>query len=288
MPTATTASAPLFPPHESREAGKPDTDRFRELHLYHGSKCNRACSFCTVSGEPGGWSMPFSRQVLDAALRWVAPDGNLKIYGGEPTLDLPALLEALRCLRAGGFTGWFTVFSNGVLAERVIALLEADDRCEVVLNYSILHGEGAEPLPPRSRALLEAYAATERPDGTVRLFAGHPDLVPVGRGAEEFAQLEGRSHFGERCPRCRPVLTARGQLHACPFAVEYNFPHYDLGDASTGTTDALARHAMFLAWIEEVLEPAASAGGKHPCTACTRWSGQAAVTCAARSCRGGA
>src|SRR2546421_426056 len=125
----------LFPPHESRESGRPDAGRFRELHLYHGSFCNRACAFCTVNGEPAGWSAPFSDGVLGAALRWVAPDGNLKIYGGEPTLELDGLLQAFQALRAGGFTGWFTIFSNGVLAGRVVALLEADERCEVVLNH---------------------------------------------------------------------------------------------------------------------------------------------------------
>jgi hypothetical protein len=252
----------LFPTHVSRECGKPGEATLRELHLYHGSRCNRACAFCTVDGAPEGWHRSFTPEILDAALRWVAADGNLKVYGGEPTLDLESLLSAAAYLRRGGFTGWLTVFSNGVLAERVVRLLESDERSEVVLNRSILYGEGAEPLPPRARNLLERYASAH----PGRLFASHADLVPVGRGAG-LPGAEGG--FGGRCPRCHPVLTTRGILLACPFAVDQDLDGHRHGDLTLSGTEAVERHAAFLEWIDTVLEPAAGRAGLHPCRLCT-------------------
>ena len=197
---------PWLPSHESRITGEKIGARFRELHLYHGSKCNRACDFCTVSGHPDGWYEPFRTPVLDRALALVDPDGNLKVYGGEPTLELADLLDAIRYLRAGGFTGWITVFSNGVLADRVIALLEADARIEVVLNFSIATGVDAEPLPARSRRLLADYAG--RRPGV--LFLSHPDLVPVGRGAD--GAWTDRADFGGACPQVMDGVQHVGQL----------------------------------------------------------------------------
>jgi len=254
-----------FPLHQSRLSGTAGPGRFPELHLYHGSRCNRACAFCTVNGQPGGWHAAFPREALDAALRWIDPAGNLKVYGGEPTLDLPSLLDAFRYLRAGGFTGWLTVFSNGVLPDRVIALLEADPLTEVVLNHSILHGIDAEPLPVEAGAMLERWANAQ----PGRLFASHPDLVPVGRGAAFLtAHSAERGLFGGSCPRCYPVLTSRGTLHACPFAVEIDLPHHRLEGPGGSGALAVASHARFLAWIDTELEPRAHAAGLHPCVAC--------------------
>src|SRR5919201_1536112 len=72
---------PWLPFHESRMKGEKIGARFRELHLYHGSKCNRACDFCTVSGRTDGWNEPFTPPVLDRALALVDPNGNLELYG---------------------------------------------------------------------------------------------------------------------------------------------------------------------------------------------------------------
>jgi len=256
---------PWLPFHESRITGEKLGARFRELHLYHGSKCNRACDFCTVSGHPDGWYEPVRAPVLDRALGLVDPDGNLKVYGGEPTLELADLPDAIRYLRAGGFTGWITVFSNGVLADRVIALLEADARIEVVLNFSIATGVDAEPLPARSRRLLADYAG--RRPGV--LFLSHPDLVPVGRGAD--GAWTDRADFGGACPHCCPALTSRGQLHACPFAVELALPQYDLGGPESDPREAPDRHRRFLAWIDEVIVLTAADQQRHPCQVCTGW-----------------
>jgi len=257
-------SQSLFPPFQSRERYAPEWRELRELHLYNGPRCNRSCAFCVVSGSPRGWYEPFRPEVLDVALALVAADGNLKIYGGEPTLDVENMQESVSYLRAGGFGGWFTYFTNGVQADRVIALLEADERSEAVLNYSILHGEGAEPLPEASLRRLEAYA--RRRPGV--LFTSHPDLVPVGPGAT-FTAPSSRPAFQGACPRCPPVLTSRGLLHACPFAVELDRPHYPLGTGRDAATHGFDRWRHFRDWIGACVEPLAARQGCHPCSVCT-------------------
>ena len=85
--------------------------------------------------------------MLDQALDTLAADGNLKFYGGEPTLHTPEIVEAMRYVRERGFTGLITVFSNGIQAEKLIAILESDPKSEAVLNYSIYHGRDAKPMP---------------------------------------------------------------------------------------------------------------------------------------------
>ena len=95
--------------------------------------------------------------------RWrtVATDGNIKFYGGEPTLHAEAIIDAMAYLRARGFRGLFTIFSNGVKAERLIDILDSDARSEAVLNYSIYHGRDAEPLPPHAKQRLEDVGARQ-------------------------------------------------------------------------------------------------------------------------------
>jgi hypothetical protein len=254
----------LFPSFQSRERFAPGWTQLRELHLYNGARCNRACQFCVVSGNPSGWYEPFRRPVLETALRLVAPDGNIKVYGGEPTLDPANMSESMTFLRTGGFRGWITLFTNGVLAKRLISLLDADDQCEAVLNYSILYGRGTEPLPRSAYRLLADYA--RRRPGI--LFSSHSDLVPVGPGAT-FQPAEARPDFGGACPRCPPVLTSRGVLHACPFAVELDLPHYRLGDLTTPPKEGFARWLRFRDWIADTIAPRASATGRHPCAVCT-------------------
>jgi hypothetical protein len=254
----------LIPPFHSRERYSEDWTSFRELHLYNGSRCNRECAFCVVAGSPQGWYQPFTEAVLDAALRLVTPDGNLKFYGGEPTLDPDNLRWAVRYLRAEGFQGWFTLFTNGVLACRLTRLLDADPWTEAVLNYSILYGRGAKPLPRRALAHLLAYA--QRRPGI--LFSSHSDLVPVGPGAA-FQAAEPRPAFGAECPQCPPVLTTDGRLHACPFAVELDHPHYRLGTIQEGGAAGMERWLQFRAWIDTTLMPQARAQCRHPCTLCT-------------------
>jgi hypothetical protein len=81
------ARAPRLGPilfHEPVEHWADGDTELRELHLYEGNFCNRACVWCTIDGSPEGWYRRYSPAVLDQALATLAPDGNLKFYGGEP------------------------------------------------------------------------------------------------------------------------------------------------------------------------------------------------------------
>lgn len=284
----------LFPLFTDHDAYHRSMERFSDFHLYTGSKCNRECDFCIVSGRPDGWYQPLTEAALDAALRLVPPDGTIKFYGGEPTIDAENVIWAISYLRQNGFTGWFTIFSNGVLADRVTRILEADAKLDVVLNYSILHGEDAEPIPPKSLQKLKDFEA--RNPG--RIFSSHAGVFPFGRGIE-FVETVGQTHVAERmhtsfdkkiesgqmtadiareieekgfrlCPRCRPALRTDGVFHACPFAVESEAEHFRLG--TLGETDSekvLENFQKFLDWIDRELEPAAERLGLHPCQVCT-------------------
>jgi len=295
MPAINEWHFPLFTDHDQYDRAM---EKLSDLHIYTGSKCNRQCDFCIVSGRPDGWYELITEETLDAALELVPMDGTIKFYGGEPTIDPDNLLWAMRRLRERGFRGWFTIFSNGVLADRIIRLLEADDRTDVVLNYSILHGEDAEPIPPASLAALKAFAAA-RPN---RIYSSHAGVFPFGRGADFVVEV-GQSHITERmhtsvekkisigeldqaaavraeergfriCPRCRPVVGTDGRHHACPFAVESKAPHFDLGTIGDPGEQVLARYQQFLDWINDVLEPEAERLKVHPCLVCTHGLGK--------------
>src|SRR5215213_9028524 len=104
----------IFAPFENSILGvEPEPGKMDELHLYHGSRCNRECNFCCVNGAPDGDHERFSEDVLSAAVDMVAKQGSLKIYGGEPTLDAKNLRFAVAHLRELGFEGAITIFSNG-------------------------------------------------------------------------------------------------------------------------------------------------------------------------------
>lgn len=282
---------PLFTDHDKYQREMP---KFSDLHLYTGSKCNRKCDFCIVSGRPDGWYEPLTEDTLDAALSLVPMnEGTLKFYGGEPTIEIDNVLWAMRYLRARGFAGWFTIFTNGVLADRVIALLEADEKTDVVLNFSILHGTDAEPLPPASLHKLREYAAQHQQ----RIYSSHAGVFPYGRGAD-FVAAVGADHIADRmhtsfdkkieigeldqssaerieergfrlCPRCRPVVGTDGRHHACPFAVESRMPHFDLGAIGENSETVENRYQLFLNWVDGVLEPEAERLQMHPCLVCT-------------------
>jgi hypothetical protein len=253
--------------HEPVEHYNPGDAELRELHLYEGNFCNRTCSFCTINGSPDGWYEPYTPALLDQALRSVARDGNIKFYGGEPTLHAAAIIDAMAWLRAHGFVGLFTVFSNGVQAEKLLAILDSDARSEAVLNYSIYHGRDAEPLPEHAKARLEAWASAH-PN---RMFQGYKILFHAGAGATETFDRDRESDFhglGQSCVRCFPVLTSQGRFHACPFAAELDAPHYDLGRVGSDPTEVFANYRAFRRWIDETLDPAARARGISSCAMC--------------------
>ncbi len=253
--------------HEPVEHYAPGDAELRELHLYEGNFCNRTCAFCTINGSPDGWYQPYAEPVLEQALRSVAADGNIKFYGGEPTLHAEAIIAAMAWLRARGFRGLFTIFSNGVKAEKLLAILDSDTRSEAVLNYSILHGRDAEALPEQARTRIEAWA-TAHPN---RVFQGYKILFHAGAGADGAFDRDREADFhglGQGCVRCFPVLTSKGRFHACPFAAEVDAPHYDLGRVGTAPATVLANYQAFRGWIDDVLDPAARARGISSCEMC--------------------
>jgi len=79
------------------------------------------------------------------ASSFVALDGNIKFYGGEPTLHSESLLKAMRFLRARGFAGLCTIYSNGVKARTLMHLLESDPQSEAVLHLFYLSGARCRP-----------------------------------------------------------------------------------------------------------------------------------------------
>jgi hypothetical protein len=256
-----------LPFHESVEKFHPDDAMLREVLLYSGSFCNRACEWCTVNGSPGGWYMPYTAEVLDKALAALAPDGNLKFYGGEPTTDIENLLWAIRYAREHGFVGLITIYSNGVLAERLIRALESDDRSECVLNYSIWHGIDAEPIPPRAKEIIEKWVAGH----PMRIFTNYPVLFPVANGAQfDIPQSRKVEYYGYEyyCPKCFPVLTSEGKFEACPFAVELRKPHFQLGGAGDDASAVNENYRRFRKWVDDVLIPEARNRQIAPCKVC--------------------
>ncbi len=255
--------------HEPVEHFSEADGELRELHLYEGNFCNRACSWCTINGSPEGWYERYTPEVLDQALRTLAVDGNLKFYGGEPTLHTSEITAAIRYVRERGFSGLVTVFSNGIRADKLISILESDAKSEAVLNYSIYHGRDADPLPPHARERLEDWARAH-PN---RIFQGYKVLFHAGAGADRAFARDRESEYhgmGSRCVRCFPVLTTKGRFHACPFAAEIDSPHFDLGAVGSNSGTVFENYRTFLRWVDEELDPAAAARGVSSCEMCHR------------------
>ena len=255
--------------HEPVEHFSAADGELRELHLYEGNFCNRACSWCTINGSPEGWYERYTPEVLDQALATLASEGNLKFYGGEPTLHTPEIVRAIRYVRERDFRGLVTVFSNGIQAEKLISILESDPKSEAVLNYSIYHGRDADPMPRHARDQLEEWAR-ENPN---RIFQGYKVLFHAGAGAEQDFARDRESEYhgmGSRCVRCFPVLTTRGRFHACPFAAEVDSPHFDLGEVGTDSKTVFENYRTFLRWVDEELDPAAQERGVSSCEMCHR------------------
>lgn len=255
--------------HESVEDFREGDTELRELLLYDGSFCNRDCSWCTVFGSPQGWYREYGPEVLEEALRHVARDGNIKFYGGEPTLHSDSLIAAMRSLRERGFVGLFTIYSNGVRARHLLRILESDPKSEAVLNYSIYAGRDAEPLPEHARVALEGWSRAH----PMRVFSGYKVLYHAGAGASSSFDRDRESEFhghGRGCLLCFPVLKSTGELHACPFAVENPAPHFRLGTVGTPSRVVRARYRAFRRWAVEVLDPAARARGQSSCETCQR------------------
>jgi MoaA/NifB/PqqE/SkfB family radical SAM enzyme len=244
--------------------------RLKELLLYPGNFCNRDCAFCTVLGSPKGWYHPFAEAHLERALEIVhlGEDGALKFYGGEPTLDVSNMTWTIRYCRERGFRGTFTVFSNGIRDRALVEIVESDPerKVTVALNYSIWVGDGAEPIPAAARARLEAYARAH--PGVITV--GYSDIMDMGGGLAGFggSRQELQEQFQSDCGRCYPVVTTRGDVHACPFAVEIRDPRFHLGDTTGDAARVVRNFQAFFRWIDDALMPFARATGLAPCTVC--------------------
>lgn len=256
------------------ECYSPTDTRFRELYLYFGNRCNRDCRFCTVFGGTQGWMEPFQKEQLDFALELIASDGHLKVYGGEPVLNLQNIDESLQYLRQGGFTGRITLFHNGVLFPRIQKLLERDPKINVALNYSIYHCRGADALKPEERISIDSYKA-QHPD---QVYLAHPDLIPNGRGAEEISTMDPDHNFQLLCPLCFPVLTSRGELKACPFFVETRSAYHFLGEVGDPVDLMVDRYKKFREWVECAIHSFVDMTGRYPCDYCVEFAAQAPFT----------
>ena len=255
--------------HESVEHFAEADGTLRELYLYEGNFCNRTCAWCTINGSPAGTYHPYRSAVLDQAVAAIAADGNLKFYGGEPTLHAGDVIDAIGYVRRKGFRGLISIYSNGVKAGALIRILESDPRSEAVLNYSIYHGRGAEALGEQAKAELENWAAAH----PGRLFQGYKVLFHAGAGAAMAYDRDreaGYHGMGTGCVRCFPVLTTAGRFRACPFAAEIDSPHYDLGRVGSDPGRVFENYRRFRQWADDTLDPAARARGISSCEMCHR------------------
>jgi hypothetical protein len=237
-----------------------DVARLSEVHLYQGNRCNRACSFCTVRGCPSGWFAEHEPRALKLASRLVEPEGIIKIYGGEPTIEPEATERVMRALRDLGFCGELIIFSNGDLAPELIRLLDAAPPSSAFMNFSVWTGRDVEPISEASRAILNEYEAAN--PGSI--IPGHEEYYASGRAAS--VALETRPE----CPRCMPAIVPDGRVHACPFAVERDHPALWLGDADTDPDVVIRRVHQFLDWIAGPHADLACELGVDPCAVCER------------------
>ncbi|MBD2090606.1 radical SAM protein [Microcoleus sp. FACHB-1515] len=263
-PVRNDATYPFLPPRFSQGKwhGFAPDGLLPQVHLYDGSMCNRACAFCCVSGSPQGWHRPYCKEMLDLALSIVSPTGKIKFYGGEPTLHPENVLNAVQYLRSQGFPGTFRIYSNGIRATELTQILTAVPEMDAVLNYSILHGRGATPIPKRSLEILLAFEPG-------RIFSGHTEIVDVGAPEATDPSLTAES-FDRHCPHCHPVVRSDGWVHGCPFAVEIAAPHFELGKLGSDPQTILQKYDALVRWQIEVVEAEADRRGILPCQVCNQ------------------
>jgi hypothetical protein len=258
----------VFKERQPRDKGVIEQDRLMELHLYPGNRCNRDCAFCTVFGSPKGGYEPYTAEHLDAVLQTIMlnQQGTLKFYGGEPTLDSENVIWAIAYLRQRGYQGSVVIYSNGIQAEQLLQILKSDPLGQTTasLNYSIATGDGAPPMPRQALKQLETYEV-EHP-GAIAI--GHPAIVDSGRGLDPFTGEMTRSEDSARCPHCYPVLTTQGKFHACPFAIENQSAHFQLGEVDSDPTQVSQNFQAFLHWLDIVHEPYAIQHELSACTVC--------------------
>ena len=119
-------------------------------------------------------------------------------------------------------------------------------------------------MPRKSLERLEKYEQ-EHP-GAIAI--GHPDVVDSGRGVDPFTGEEERSQESSRCPHCYPVLTTEGKFHACPFAIENQSSHFQLGTVDDDPETVTENFNAFFHWLDTVHQPYAEANQLAACTVC--------------------
>ncbi|MGI8936480.1 MAG: hypothetical protein ACR2FS_20655, partial [Phormidesmis sp.] len=207
--------------------------------------------------------------------------GALKFYGGEPTLNHKNVIWSIAYLRDHDFTAAIVIYSNGIRAEQLLEILDADPLHQTTasLNYSIATGDGAPQMPLKSLRLLEDYEQVN--EGAIAI--GHPDIVDSGRGVDPFTGEETRPKVNSQCPHCYPVLKSDGQFHACPFAIENDAPHFQLGDLHSSPAEIAQNFTTFFEWLDTVHQPYAEAHNLPACTVCWKHLDQLPTPSAAAS-----
>jgi len=87
--------------HESVETFHEGDAELREVFLYDGNFCNRACSWCTVFGSPEGWHQAYSERVLDSA------DYLGEVMGKVPALVIPVSTGRLTTEHPAAAAGYY-------------------------------------------------------------------------------------------------------------------------------------------------------------------------------------
>ena len=186
-----------------------------------------------------------------------------KFYVGHTNESLD---ERLRKHNTGhkGFTGKYTLFSNGIKADALLEILDSDSNTDCALNYSIWTGRGTTPIPIPAKEKIQQYAESH-PN---RFFLAHQDIIGSGRAMDWDLDTLDVPTFGDTCPLCHPVITTKGEVLACPFNVEKDSTYHKLGKTSSSPDEIIQNYKEFRNWVENVLHPASQTTGKRPCYFC--------------------
>ena len=273
QPAAAPRADPL--PRAGRALRRGDTE-LRELHLYEGNFCNRTCSGARSTARRTGWYQTYAPAVLDQALRHASPPTATSSSTAASRRCTPtAIIDAMAYLRGRGFRGLFTIFSNGVKADRLhrrsSTATRAARRCSTTRSTTAA-------TPSRCRRTrkqrLEEWARAH-PEPHLPGLQGALPRRRRRRAALTTATARPTSTASARgCVRCFPVLTSQGRFHACPFAAEIDAPHYDLGRVGTDPADRLPQL------------PRPSAAGSTTCSTPPRaHAASAAARCVTGTCK---
>ena len=156
-------------------------------HLFYLSGCDLRCVFCIggASAVDPGFGRPLTSEFLNRALAWGRQQGarNLQWVGGEPTIHLPAILEAMAGCRDLPPVVWKSNFHataeamkllSGVVQVYVADFKFGNDGCARAIA-------GVEPLFPDRHRQPAAGRGTGRLDRAAPL-AARPFrlLLPAG------------------------------------------------------------------------------------------------------------